>query len=433
MKRSYKNKTMIKKVTLLTCLFLILATQVFAANHYIRAGASGSGNGNDWTNAYTALPATLTRGDTYYIADGSYPAYTFNDSLSGTTYIYIRKATVADHGSSTNWLDTYGDGEATFTNWDITTGYWDIDGITGSGKSGYGFVVHDGSTGGTALSIGNVSNVIIKHADLSTTVTTCDTVTNLTSVIYAANGGSNLTVRNSYLHESNSWAMLGIIGWNGVTFDGNYFLNACRKELLSARNDANLTFKNNVAENSAGTGIIVMQDPNGAYIYNNVFFTTNSSYTTTDCLICNWYGSGMKATNVDIYNNTFYNVQRQATIGFDGGTNITVKNNIFYGPNGINWYGTLTHDYNWCYPSGACSAVSSEAHGQIGTSSPFVNAAAGNFALSAATNAGVTLASPYTVDITGSTRGADAGWDRGAYEYISGLGLKIPLPPSDLH
>ena len=38
--------------------------------HYVRAGATGLNNGSDWNNAWTSLPATLVRGDTYYIADG---------------------------------------------------------------------------------------------------------------------------------------------------------------------------------------------------------------------------------------------------------------------------------------------------------------------------------------------------------------------------
>src|SRR5688572_27675121 len=44
------------------------------ANHFIRAGATGAANGNNWTDAWTSLPSSLVRGDTYYIADGTYPA-----------------------------------------------------------------------------------------------------------------------------------------------------------------------------------------------------------------------------------------------------------------------------------------------------------------------------------------------------------------------
>jgi hypothetical protein len=39
---------------------------------------------SDWTNAYPSLPATLTRGDTYYIATGNYGGYGFNTAQSGT-------------------------------------------------------------------------------------------------------------------------------------------------------------------------------------------------------------------------------------------------------------------------------------------------------------------------------------------------------------
>ena len=46
--------------------FILMVGSVSAANHYIRAGATGLGLGTDWINAYTAIPATLIRGDTYY-------------------------------------------------------------------------------------------------------------------------------------------------------------------------------------------------------------------------------------------------------------------------------------------------------------------------------------------------------------------------------
>ena len=62
------------------------SSQVIAANHYIRDG--GNGNGTDWNNAWDDLPSSLTRGDTYYVADGTYGAYQFNDAASGSLYNY---------------------------------------------------------------------------------------------------------------------------------------------------------------------------------------------------------------------------------------------------------------------------------------------------------------------------------------------------------
>ena len=67
------------------------------------------------TGAYKALPATLVRGDTYYIADGSYPSYTVDDAVSGTIVITIKKATTSAHGTENGWDSSYGDGQAVFT------------------------------------------------------------------------------------------------------------------------------------------------------------------------------------------------------------------------------------------------------------------------------------------------------------------------------
>ena len=91
---------MIKKM-LLFALLLLVPLQVFGVDKYVRQGASGSGSGADWINAYSSLPAALVRGDTYYVADGSYGGYSFDDTVSGSTAITIKKATIANHGKWT--------------------------------------------------------------------------------------------------------------------------------------------------------------------------------------------------------------------------------------------------------------------------------------------------------------------------------------------
>lgn len=99
---------------------------------YVRDGASGSGDGSNWTNAYDDLPAALSRGIAYYLADGSYAAYVVDDPLSGTTPITIRKATDQDHGAASDWSSGYGDGTATFTSFRFATGYVSLSGWNGS-------------------------------------------------------------------------------------------------------------------------------------------------------------------------------------------------------------------------------------------------------------------------------------------------------------
>ena len=108
------------------------------------------------------MPATLVRGDTYYIATGNYTGgYRFNTPESGTTPITIKKATASDHCTDTGFQASFGTGQAV---WDISdggtwqfsdNGYWVIDGqYRASPKSGHGFRINWGTKGvGTSASL----------------------------------------------------------------------------------------------------------------------------------------------------------------------------------------------------------------------------------------------------------------------------------------
>src|SRR3990170_8876129 len=123
-----------KKFSIILALLILgaLPDLSMAAIRHVRAGASGNGSGSDWTNAYPSLPASLVRGDTYYVADGSYSSYTFDDSQNGA-WIYIKKAIASDHGTSTGWQSAYGDGVAVFGPLKFTTGSYEMDGQVGGG------------------------------------------------------------------------------------------------------------------------------------------------------------------------------------------------------------------------------------------------------------------------------------------------------------
>jgi len=102
---------------LLVVLALVLSSSssAFAACHTVTPSGSGSKTGADWNNAYAGIPSTLVRGDVYYLADGSYPAYTFSTGGSGTTTIEIRKAQSYDNCTSTGWnTSTMGSSQARF-------------------------------------------------------------------------------------------------------------------------------------------------------------------------------------------------------------------------------------------------------------------------------------------------------------------------------
>ena len=147
---AYRHKS--SRVLLIFCMLCAISAALpnvcSAANHYIRDGASG--DGSNWTNAWDDLPATLIRGDTYYVADGTYAGgYVFDDAADGTKTITIKKAIESDHGTDTGWSSAYGDGQAV---WEIASYNWGgVPGQPGDTKGWHiirPYYIIDGQVGG---------------------------------------------------------------------------------------------------------------------------------------------------------------------------------------------------------------------------------------------------------------------------------------------
>lgn len=101
--------------------------------HFVREGAGGNQDGSDWTDAFTQLPDTLQRGHRYFVADGDYPEYTFDDPADGDALITIVKATGDDHGTDAGWAGEHGDGRARFGPLAFTQPYYLFDGAVAGG------------------------------------------------------------------------------------------------------------------------------------------------------------------------------------------------------------------------------------------------------------------------------------------------------------
>ena len=189
-------------------LYIILSIplSLHAADVYVRKGTSGTTNGSDWHNAYSSLPTTLTRGNTYYIADGNYSGYTFNTPVSGTKLITIKKATQADHGSETGWSNSYGDGVAEFSGQlNFTTSHWLFDGVVGGGgpgqwTKGYGFKVTKMSRS-AAMRTGKVSNINIRHIEVVGNDGSDQGGGSIANDGFAVYGGTNITLSYYYIHD----------------------------------------------------------------------------------------------------------------------------------------------------------------------------------------------------------------------------------------
>jgi hypothetical protein len=111
-------------LTVLALTFTVVRAEV----RCVRAGATGVGDGSDWDNAYPALPSSLVRGGTYYVADGSYRGCSL-DAASGDIPVVLKKATDVEHGTDVGWQAGYGDGEAVFGELSIRADLMVLDGL----------------------------------------------------------------------------------------------------------------------------------------------------------------------------------------------------------------------------------------------------------------------------------------------------------------
>ena len=428
-------------------LMLAIASPSYAANHYVRDGGSGSlsGTGNcaDWdtANACDDFPATLVRGDTYYIADGAYAARTFNTSpQTGGATITIKKASAADHGTETGWVSTYGDGQATFVRWDFDTSNWTMDGLTRNENdwfdgTAYGFSVGTGGAQTNQIDLLNCAavfhNIVIRYTNVvgyddfaglptgsdigayaihsNSTGCTDEQYTGLVFHRMRVTGGVNqFLVRNTTGVIIEYTALEDAIGNAGNHGDAINFYYSVQDGVV--RFNKFLHEYTTACGGCGSTGLIPMCcGSHGAQVYGNWAsdFRAGDGFMGFD---------GGTTNNNSVHNNTLdgCNSGTGGTGNLNlGGTGNTAYNNIWTNCGSVAFVG-VTHNYN-AYPD-------ADAHGEANaqtnfSTSNFVNYATQDFRLASATTAGTTLSSPYTTDLLGVTRGADGTWDRGAFEF----------------
>jgi hypothetical protein len=423
----------------------------FAANHFVRPGATGTGSGADWANAYTNLPNSLTRGDTYYLAAGTYASHTFNDSTSGTTTITLVKATVASHGTATGWSDTYGAGRADFAGWQIYTNYYVFNGVSRNSDWYLGTLdqygirvantrVDNGSgTGGNNLTFTYVDF----HGGGRDTGSGDD-------VIYGLTGNSNLTFQYCALHDSDRTIFLMRGNWQNLMVDHSYIARntstpANHGEMLSMTESTNVQWSFNVMEDIEGTAFIAGLNNGVAAnwnIYGNVAFHSAAYIADTGRVAGHNYGvagfifcandtsQNNTCNNFVVYNNTFYTIQgTYSGVVIQQGSGGIVENNIWYSSVRTNNSFNGTIDYNWYFNT--VQDGDTAAHKTVCSSNCNIfvgdNATNTNFRLSVDTPTGLVLAAPFNVDADGNVRGANGTWDRGAYQFGSGAALPNPM------
>ncbi|WP_029001910.1 hypothetical protein [Azohydromonas australica] len=448
-----KNRILLS-VALTACLIPVFAN---AANQYVRPGATGRNDGSDWANAYTKLPATLKRGDTYYLAGGSYGNYVFDDANSGTATITIKKATEADHGTGTGWSPTFGSTQAVFNNWQIYTDYYVFEGQTRNSNwqtgatSQYGIKVagtrpvrldNGSGTGGDYLTF--------RHIDFQGGGR--DTGAG-DDVIYGLSGNSYITFQNCALHDSDRTIFLMRGNWRNLTVDHNYIARntstpAIHGEMLSMTESTDVVWSNNVMEDIEGTAFIA--GLNGGTVANWKIFgnvAVHSAAYAADTgrkpghnygvsgfvFVANDATNNNTGNNFQVYNNTFVNLKGTwSGVVIQKGTGHEVRNNIWYGSVRTNNSFSGTMSNNWYYNTQADGDSSATKTVCASGCDVFSSIVSKDFRLKTPLGGGMSLAAPYNVDMYGSTRGKDGTWDRGAFEFSVGGTVATVQPPTNL-
>ena len=378
-------------------LVLFVATIYFTASAYaatcpngetcffVTENGSGLKNGSTWANSFAGLPfsgthryetalrvANLSRGATYYIADGTYPGYYFTNAGGGTSFITIKKATIADHGvgagiTDPGWSNAMGDGEAVFQSggaaiWLFapSTHYYHFNGQIGSGKApgGYGFRLYStasraGSskmvtidTTGTYADVGDVTNIILEHIEFDWNNGTSAGPCTANSIIEVRGSKPNgyWTIANNYFHHAAGGAIyLRYTGLGHFTVNNNYLQlmgdetssgdcpgspDHAHWETFWFTGIDDLVFSNNTLEDAypAGlTGWVMLGGVSNAKIYNNLFFCSNASRCSPggNGIIASW--SADTNQNIRIYHNTFVDLFNGGHYLFEKGSGLDRK------------------------------------------------------------------------------------------------------------
>lgn len=446
----------LKAAALILLFWLVGVPQSPAATFYVKPVATGAANGTSWTDAYgaTFLPA---RNNTYYIADGSYGAKVWTTANAGTNPITIRKATAADHGTSTGWSDTLGDGEALWGPWVVSTDYWIFDGQWRTASSSnnwdgaasgidYGFRIVGGGVSGKTLRLDSggagADHCLFKYCDL---VGGGSGTGNADDVVYGLQASDTITFSYCSLRDSDRTIFLLRGEWRNLLVEYSFMgrnnsTPANHGELLSDVGSDYLTFRNNVIEDTEGTtaGFAILNGfgskssantANGWKIYGNLFRSTAAGGSISYGVLLvannppnneNWMDNLYFANNTIVNLNIDWDLMMVMDIP---GTGNVVVNNVFYdntastgtGDTAFQNMGTLS--YNWYYKTASTGDSGTGTIINTTDYASYFNSPATMDMRLVKTLAGTTLAAEYSTDMLGNTRGADGTWDRGAFEF----------------
>jgi len=444
-----------KKTNILLFFLLFVSYSVLAASHYIRVGAtSGTNTGASWANAWTNFSSvTWTRGDTYYVAGGTYnESIIIAKALSGTQWIRVVKANLSDNSGDAGWDNSYTNLVSITKPLFIDDGYIEFNGITGSNTNGHGFKIAVTNFNGAIITLeSSTSNYKILNTELEGSGFSASSNA-LDGLVWnnAVTAQKGLLFSSNWVHNvtRNGVTLGGVVGtsWEdyGMNFQNNVIsetggcldpdIHGQGLQISYATEDKYLNISGSLFKNIIGSAMIGYLGGAGSIhsesrIYNNIFIITdNNTYRVLSPGVIWSHDAANACSNIFIWNNSFYGIGNSTNTGTIsrialttvGATGNQLYNNIFE-----SGYFSAANEgvvsSNNAYYGNSGSGIPSGTPGQIdGSSTTFTSPTTGNLTLISngyARNGGLDLSAYFTTDFTGTTR--TVPWDIGAYESVS--------------
>lgn len=420
---------------------MLLSSPSFAADHFVWDEAPGpTHDGTSWTSAWTDLPSSFVRGDTYYVAGGSYGGHDFDTTANGQTISIIKASAISACTEADGWQAAFATDQAVFSaTLTIDTSDWLFDGVTGGGPgswdSGHGIAFKDGSALHLViLATDNaIDNIVFRHIEFTNEAGPEDGGQDQDQ-IYSFEGVDDIEISYCYLHDCPCDFMQVGHDWDTMLFEYNYVENGwigssedCHPDVFEygvrVGTASNWTFRYNKFYNIAANylwGAHANSTLSGVKIYGNLLQDVGCSNGIVSGL-----SSGGVITGMRFYNNTMVHngYGARTKIGFEkfnGGTDNLAYNNIWYDS-----YVTPSISLATCGYNASDDTLSGSNNIEI-TGAVFSDYSGGDFTLSGTFPegwGGTTLSDPYDYDRLSDPaveRGADGVWDYGAYEYDEG-------------
>jgi hypothetical protein len=442
---------------------------------YVAKGAPGTRTssctsaGTTWTNAWGEMDqinwSCVQPGDTVWLAGGTYTnGFVVGASGTATKPIYVARALSTDTVATraAGWSAAF-DNQVVVTNtaannnnsgcnkgdvlcFNRTTlgnyTYWtgrvdrgilletsDIAGLSPTNNTSLGQSAADIGTASGAPGTGQNHDITFDNVDFAGPAGPTDfTHKSYDAAIQVLNVTGNVLFTNCRIHGANN--NVNISGSSGVIFDHCKFYDnvagsgsAGHGNMVQYAGNDNITFRYNEWWNWSVEGIMVWTKSGALYVYGNVFHDADNS----------GYPSVIQANNTTagplfFYNNTIANVSGYCVFRpakAVGWTSDSQARNNLYWNSDVCVQSAPSSDYDASFNDLASSnsklgisetttVTQAETNSSTISSTPFVNASAGDFHLTSNTPSGANVGAPYNLDKDGNAR---TTWTRGAYEY----------------